>query len=318
MAKSNSSKIDIFTHVLPPKYNEALRKIVPDTLYAGNMVRRFPSLYDFDQRFKVMDKYPGMKEVITLSTPPIEEYLDKKKAADLCKMANDEMAELLVKHPDRFIAAVAALPLNDVDASLKEIDRAINDLKFKGIQMITPINNKCMDSPEFFPIYEKMSLYDLPIWIHPWREPDYPDYRSEKESINHIFWSFGWPYETTTAMARLTFNGVLDKFPGVKFITHHCGAMIPYLQSRITDKTKLPQFKSFYADTALGWKASLTCGLEFFGVDHILFGSDMPYGAEFGNSAVRNCLNAVEEMNITPSDRIKIFEGNARKILRMV
>jgi predicted TIM-barrel fold metal-dependent hydrolase len=154
-----------------------------------------------------MDEYEGLTQVLTLASPPIEKAVDTKEAIELSRMANDEMAELVQKYPDRFIGAVASLPMNDPDSALKEVDRAIQELNFKGIQIFTPINGKPLDQPEFMPLYEKMSQYELPIWIHPNRDREVPDYASEDHSKYWIFSMFGWPYETTAAMTRLVFGG---------------------------------------------------------------------------------------------------------------
>ena len=143
------------------------------------------------------------------------------------------MAELVLKYPDRFLAGVACLPMNDMDAALTETDRAITDLGLKGVLIYTPINDKPLDAPEFIPLYEKMCQYNLPILIHPMRNPDYPDYRTENASKYRVYNTFGWPYETTVAMTRIVFSGILEKYPNLKFVTHHCGGMVPYLAERI-------------------------------------------------------------------------------------
>ena len=92
-------------------------------------------------------------------------------AIELAKIANDEMAELVTKYPDKFIAAVACLPLNDIDAAIKEADRAITQLRFRGVQIFSNINGEPLDAPKFRPLYERMAQHDLPIWIHPWNSP---------------------------------------------------------------------------------------------------------------------------------------------------
>src|SRR4030042_455030 len=175
-------KIDVFPHILPKKYKEALYKIAPSGFYIQNVIETLPTLFDLEHRFRIMDKFKGLMQVLTLSSPPVEGIADSEKAVDLAKLANDEMAELVLKYPDRFAAAVACLPMNNMDATLKEVDRAINDLRFRGVQINTPINDKPLDSPEFMPLYEKMAKYNLPIWIHPERPSDFTDYRTEKRS----------------------------------------------------------------------------------------------------------------------------------------
>ncbi|MGD0236300.1 MAG: amidohydrolase family protein [Syntrophorhabdales bacterium] len=334
MKKLHPLMIDGFSHIAPPKYRELLRKAAPKE--CAYMVDTFPPLYDMEARFRIMDKYKGLVQVITPSWPSVE-LAAPTKSVDLAKALNDEMAELVTKCPDRFPAAVACLPMNDMAAALKEADRAINDLRMRGVLIYTPVNDKPLDSPEFIPLYEKMSQYNLPLVIHPMRNPDYADYRTENESKYRIYNTFGWVYETTTAMTRLIFSGILEKYPNVKFVTHHCGGMVPYLAERIRQfqdlgemrwghkyfqgltKAPIDYYKMFYADTALyGNTPALMCGHAFFGADHLLFGIDMPLGdMEFGNRNYRQTINAIEEMAISDEDKTKIYEGTARKLFRL-
>ncbi|MFC2073109.1 amidohydrolase family protein, partial [Chloroflexota bacterium] len=226
-------KIDMFCHILPAKYKEAFYKITPDNFYLKNVIESLPTLFDLEHRFRIMDKYEDLRHVLTLSLPPIEYIADGQKAIELAKLANDGMAELVLKYPDRFVAAAASLPMNNMDAALVELDRAIKDLNLKGVQLFTPMNDKPLDLPEFMPLYEKMSQYDLPIWVHPTRTADYTDYKTENRSRYMIFSNLGWPYETASFVTRLVFSGVLEKYPNLKIITHHCGGMIPFLEQRI-------------------------------------------------------------------------------------
>lgn len=329
-------KIDIFPHILPLRYREALYRMAPSEFYVKDVIETLPTLYDLDHRFRIMDKFEGLMHVLTLSNPPIEHIADPKKAIDLAKSANDEMAELVLKYPDRFVAAVAALPMIDMEATLEEADRAINDLRFRGVLINTPVNDKPLDSPEFMPLYEKMCSYDLPIWIHPTRDADFSDYRSEKRSKYMIFHIFGWPYETAAAVTRLIFSGVLEKYPKLKIITHHCGGMIPYLEQRIVGAydhaemlrgakykrglTKSPAdyFKMVYYDTSIyGNTPGLMCGYAFCGADHFLFATDFPYDSQFGERYTRQTIEAIEQMKISDSEKKMIFEGNARRLLRL-
>ncbi|MFC2070554.1 amidohydrolase family protein [Chloroflexota bacterium] len=332
-------KIDIFTHIIPPRYKEALYQKADRRFYTENwnqVIDSTPALSDIDGRLSLMERYEGLSQVLTVASPALEESASPETAIYLAKLANDEMAELTVKYPDKFIAAVACLPMNDIDAALKEADRAINDLKFKGVQLFTPINGKALDSPEFMPIYEKMSEYDLPVWIHPARGRSIPDYRNEDHSKHYIYQMFGWPYETTAAMVRLVFSGVFDKYPGIKFIIHHCGAMIPFFSERITvgqdyaesnlkakwkqalNKPPIDYFRMFYGDTALnGSTAGLMCGYDFFGVEHIVFGTDFPYDNENGERFTREVIRSVKSMDIPEEHKETIFQSNAKRLLHL-
>src|SRR5262249_52441401 len=123
----------------------------------------------------------------------------------LARIANDCLAEICLKYPHAFPTFVAALPLNHVDASIKEIDRAIRSLGARGVQLFTNVAGKPLSAPEFRPIFRRMAEHDLPVWVHPMRGPNFPDYASEKISEDEIWFSFGWPYEATACMARLIY-----------------------------------------------------------------------------------------------------------------
>jgi aminocarboxymuconate-semialdehyde decarboxylase len=333
MPKSFLEKIDIFCHILPQKYKEALFKKAKPSYYLEADSSR-PALFQLDIRFDVMDKFEGLRQVLTVGLPPLEYGISLKDAVDLARMANDEMAGLVSKYPDRFVSAVACLPLNDVDASIRETERAVEELKFKGIQIFSSVNGKPLDRPEFMALYEKMARYDLPIWIHPARDNNIPDYPDEAFSKYALFLAFGWPYETTLAMGRLVFSGIMEKYPSIKFIVHHCGAMLPFFSKRVLLAAQVARtgevmkltyppmeyFKKFYADTVLGGNTpALMCGYAFFGPDHMLFGSDYPYpgGAERGDVALGEVIKSVEQMDVTKEEKAKMFSENAKRILSL-
>ena len=327
-------KIDFFTHILPTKYKDKLFQIAPPELDIISNVRSTPTVYDLEHRFRIMDQFEGMKQVLTISAPGIEEVADPASSVDLAKLANDELAGLVGKYPDRFVAGVAALPMNNMDAALKECERAISQLKLKGIQIYTPTNGKPLDSPEFLALYEKMAHFDLPIWIHPRRPRAQADYRNEDHSRYRVFSVFGWPFETTVAMTRIVFSGILEKYPTLKFVTHHCGGMVPYFRERVRGsydrifqqlhdssnqtlkKHHIEYYQMFYNDTAInGNTSALMCAYEFCGADHLLFATDMPFDTEYGARNLRQVSQAIENMAITREEKDKIFNGNALRLL---
>lgn len=337
MKKIYELKIDAYAHIVPPKYKDFLYKIAPEQVDTKIMFN--PSLYDLEYRFKLMDPYEPLRQVLTLAWPPVEEVAGPDKTPELAEVANDEMAELVAKYSERFITAIAVLPMNNVEAALKEAERAIRDLRFRGVYTHTPVCDKPLDLPEFFPLYEMMSTYDLPIFVHPMRLIDYPDYRTETASKYNMQGTFGWPYETTAFMARMVFSGVIEKFPRLKIVTHHCGGMVPFFADRIEElshlwerglarskgerpvltKSIIDYFRLFYADTALyGNPSALMCGYHFFQADHLLFGADFPLGdTEKGAKNLRKTVNAIESMDITEADKKKIYGENARKLMRL-
>jgi predicted TIM-barrel fold metal-dependent hydrolase len=300
-----------------------------------------PVLWDLDQRIRMMKRWPGYQQVLTLSMPAIEFLGTPEQTPELARLANDGMAAIVRQHPDLFPAFVASLPMNNLPASLEEMDRAIEKLGAKGVQIFTNVNGRPLDGPEFFPIFERMSkTYDLPIWVHPSRTAKFADYPTEEKSKYEIWWLFGWPYETSAFMARLVFSQMFEKLPKLKIITHHLGAMAPFFVNRIgygmdqfgsrtadedyaallkrMKKRPLDYFKMFYGDTSVnGSQSAIRCGLDFYGVDHVLFGTDCPFDPEGGPLFIRETIKTLDRMTLKPADRRKIYFGNAVNMLRL-
>ncbi len=328
-------KIDIFNHFLPAKYKEALSKTLLPPIFQSFQVRgeMFPALVDVEKRFLLLDKHEGLVQALSMISPFVERYVSPRVAIDLVRLGNDELAELVAKYPDRFVAAIGNLPMNDLAASLDEADRIIKELHFKGIQICTDINGKPLDMPEFMPLWEKMAQYDLPIFLHPSRPPTVPDYSSENVSKYTISQMLGWPYDTSTAMIRLVLAQVLQKYPHLKFVTHHCGGMVPFFYKRIGNflenpgnqsyvkqlsMSPLDYLRKFYGDTALtGCTSSLMCGYDFFGADQIVFGTDMPMGSHGEHSVLDEVIESVEQMEIQDAEKEKIYSVNAMKLLKL-
>lgn len=325
-------KIDIYAHLMTQPVVDAFVKRVGNEEIVGMRPDEGveKGWFDIEKRFEIMNKFPGLVQVLIPTGQPLESYASPKDAAYIAKLYNDELAGMVHQHPDKFVAAVACIPMNNLDAALKEIDRAINQLGFKGIFIQTPINGRPMDLPEFTPIYERMSSYDLPIWIHPTRHFSFRDYTDEDASKYGLYHVFGWPYETSIAMGRLVCSGILAKYPNLKFVTHHAGAMIPFFagripmincsfgKGRVSAEELFKQFRKFYNDTALNGNAcGIVCAHTFFGTEHLLFGTDMPYGPKLGEQFIRTTIDAIETMSISNADKKKIYEGNAKALLHL-
>jgi predicted TIM-barrel fold metal-dependent hydrolase len=333
-------KIDVFNHIFPERYVSRMREVAPNVKDSGKRVRGVPMLVDLDERFRVMDAFEGYQQILSIATPPIETFADPVDALDLARRANDGMAELVVRYPDRFPGFIASLPLNDPDASLAETVRAVGDLGARGIQLFTNACGKPIVAPEFLPLFETMAAYDLPIWLHPYRGSNVPDYLTEDQSLYEIWWTFGWPYETSVAMARIVFAGLFDRFPDLKIITHHMGAMAPYFEGRLGPgldqlgsrssdvdysgvlaslrKRPIDYFRMFYADTALfGAYDATVCGLRFFGADRVLFASDSPFDPEKGPMYIRETIGILDRLPMSAEDRERIYWGNAVRLLKL-
>ena len=331
--------IDIYTHIFPDRFFAELERGSPKLGNMGKRLRGVRKLFDLDLRFKDMDEIgDDYRQIISLPNPPIEDIAEGEQANNLARVANDAMAELCQKHSDRFPAFAAAVSMHDVDFSIRELDRAIK-MGARGVQTFTNIAGHPLDEPRFRPFFAAAAAHDLPVWLHPARTSAMADYKSEAHSRFEMWWCFGWPYETTIAMCRLVFDGLYDRHPNIKIITHHLGGgMIPYFDGRIgpgmavlgsrtteEDHSKvlsslkrphLDYFKEFYADTAMfGGKYGLPCGLEFFGADKVVFATDAPLAPIPVHIKVLD--DVLREQNCPPDVRRKIMVGNAEKLLNM-
>ena len=297
--------IDAFNHILPKKYQAVLEQKVPNRDMSSNLSRyaeTVPTLLDLDARFRLMDSVEGYMQVLTLAAPTVESVASPEVAVDLCRFANDEMAELVEKYPDRFAAAIAALPLNDLDASLEEIDRAIRDLRLRGIQMYSDVNGMPLDAEALYPIYEKMERYNLPILIHPKRSPALPDYPGEENSRYRAWTKLGWPVASSMAMFRN------DDFNEMRM--GHKDILFPH--------KPLEYFRRMYYDTANnGYPAGLRCGMDFAGIGKLVFATDLPFCNQKGLRLIRDSIAAVDALDLAPGDRRKVFQSNAVDLFRL-
>jgi uncharacterized protein len=331
-------KIDIYNHVLPIAYLELLKKSYKD----AGMVKRLSSarmLWDMEARVDMLKKWPELQQILTLANPPPEVFCSPEDSPAAASLANDGLADICRKYPRQFPAFVAALPMNNVPAALLEMDRAIEKLGARGIEIKTNINGRPLDDPEFFAVFERAASYHkVPVWMHPIRPAAFSDYTTEPKSRYEIWQVMGWPYETTAAMARMVFSGLFDRLPDLNIITHHCGGMIPFfagraetlwaqLGSRTTDedysgvlkslsKPLIDYFKMFYGDTVLNGSASaLRCGLDFFGPDHIVFASDCPFDPEGGPMFIREGIRSIDDLKLSDEVKRKIYFDNAQRLL---
>ncbi len=330
------TKIDAFAHILPPAYAQRMEALSTGAGVSKRIlgyqpwIHEDPALIDLDARWRTMDPFGDYRQILTLAVPPLEELGDAALALDLARAANDELAGLVGRHPDRFAGFTAALPMNDPQAAAAELDRSMSQLGALGAQLHTNVSGAPLDQPRFEAIFDVVTSHDGMLWLHPTRSPIWADYPVEDQSRYGIWWSLGWPYETSVAMARLVYSGCFDRHPDLKIITHHAGAMIPHFAGRLASPIEDPErdaimsslkadpmdyFRNFYADTAMfGATHAVRCAVEFFGADHVLFGTDMPLG---GPTVVGDTIADIEALGLSDSDTAAILGGNAGRLLHL-
>ena len=337
----STMNIDIYTHFFPPAYareiTQRATRTHPDVPNIEMLMRLFPNLCEFETRLAHMDRYETSLQVLTPLPIPADLFVsDSSAAGALVRVANDAMAEAVVKRPDRF-AGVALLCFLDTDEATNELERAVKHLGLKGAMLFTNISGQPLDIPQLFQVYEKAQSLDVPLWIHPisWNYYDWVR--------DYLIWQiFGWPIDTTLAMARLVYGGVLEKFPSLKFITHHAGGTTPYLIGRVIDtydqneeltrlsgsgvraartaaaRKPIDYYRMFYGDTALsGIPSAMNCAYEMFGPERLVFGSDYPFGPDSGQRFIHSNLAALDTLKLPDRDRRRVLVENARSLLGM-
>jgi uncharacterized protein len=316
-------RVDAFAHILPPRYLRRLEKHLENAISAEQLryyregVFRFDSsISDLDARWRVMDRFGDYTQVLVLAVPPLEEVGPPAVAADFARMANEEMASLVARHPDRFAGFAASVPLSDVEASLLEMDRAVGNEGALGIQVFTSVLGTPLDDRRFEPLLARVEELGRAVWLHP---------TGGFEANYGLWWSLGWPYETAAALSRLVYSGVMERHPALKVIAHHGAGMVPHFSARLgmgpgyrQVKDTLPRppleyFRMFFADTALfGASHAVRCVLDFFGPSHVLFGTDTPLGPA---NTVEATIEDIDAAGLEPAQRDAVFSGNARRLL---
>ena len=324
--------IDIYSHVFPRPLMERLEAISPDQNFVKTVVQRVPQLFEFDNRFRLMDEAGDYVQIISLASPPIEVMAAPEHGGEIARLANDSMAELVDRHPDRFPGFVASLSLADIDGALAEADRAIKELGARGVQIFTDVAGRPLDDPAFDPLFGRMAEHGLPIWMHPTRGPEMADYATEERSLYDIWLVLGWPFATSVAMMRLVHAGLFERHPGLKVITHHMGGMIPYHEERVAGamnrisrqqasdegvgalrmrRPPMESMRMFYADTAMHGAVNATlCGIDFFGAGNVVFASDAPFGSPHKH------IDMIDRLELDDRARHNIIQGNAERLMQ--
>ena len=229
--------------------------------------------------------------------------------------------------------------MNNPDEATKEAIRAVTELGAGGVQIFTNVTGEPLDEPKYQPFFDEMAKRDIGIWMHPARGANFPDYVTEKKSKYEIWWTLGWPYETSAAMARMVFSGLLDRNPGIRILTHHLGGMIPYFEGRVghgwdqlgtrtsdedyvsllksMKKRPVDYFHMFYADTALfGADAATECGIDVLRIRQSSVRFRRAVRALSGFVHPRDHPHSSTPWTSPTLQRDQIYRGNALKFLK--
>jgi predicted TIM-barrel fold metal-dependent hydrolase len=310
-----SQAIDVHAHAFPPAFMQLLRKNA-----ARPLDIRTNWEWDEGRFLSEMDRWGVALQVLSL--PHVYEYYGPEKpslAAELCRTANDEFAAISANLSARF-KMFAAMPLPDVDAACKELERARALVGFSGITLSTNLHERTLDDPEFAVFFQQVNQAGLVIFLHPLQRAfpkQWYGYRLE-----HLI---GLPVDTTFALARLALSGFFDRYPNIRIIAAHVGGAIPFLAPRIerafregTSEHKPSRYfgQLFYDTSGPTHEAILACVARMFGAGQVVFGTDYPFGlGQEGKQYVEHAVGVVQDSGLSGSELRKIFSANARKLL---
>ncbi|MBI4190348.1 MAG: amidohydrolase [Betaproteobacteria bacterium] len=281
-------------------------------------------LYDIgERRIAAMDAAGIDMQVLSLTQPACETF-DADVAIPMAREANDLMYDAVKAHPTRF-AAFAALPTPDPEAAVKELERAIMSLGFRGAMINGHTRGSFMDDRKYWGIFECAQSHDLPIYLHPATPHTglMQAYFQGYEDIARAAWGFA--IDASIHFLRILFSGAFDQFPRLRIILGHMGEGLPFGMHRLGDHTgyvakrrglkrhPLEYMRENLVITTAGACSvpALLCSMLEVGADNILFSVDWPYeSSKVGTAFLRS-------LPISEQDREKIAHGNAERILRL-
>ncbi len=334
-------RVDAYTHLSSRKFLEFAERQGAGNPAAVSVYTRLPTLFDLPERLSLMDQNEIGLHVL-VPVPWLEAFpviaADRRLAPTAARLMNDELAGFIAKKPDRF-RGVALLPTVDPEAMLIELHRAVQELGFIGAYLPVGPTVKRVDHPDFEALYKSIVDLDVALWLHPSRPP-VPEYADETASRFFEWQIEGWLSDTSSAMFRIVFAGVFDRYPDIRIITHHAGGTLPTSAMRAdamwrlfefagaalptkVSKPYIDHFRKFYCDTAVFGSAPkvIELAVDFFGPERVLFGTDTPFDATGGRYFTQETLRALESVETPSLPRAALLEAllnrNAKRILKI-
>ncbi|MFC1553828.1 amidohydrolase family protein [candidate division KSB1 bacterium] len=323
--------IDFHNHFYPPEYLDAINngpsniKVTFDE--EGNPLLHYPGDYnicvpghrDIKYREEVLEEAGIDKQIITLTSPGTD-IEEPGRAVELAQLVNDCFTKIREEKSGSF-SALATLPLINPKASVKELERAVNELGFRGVMFFSNVQGVGLDDERFWPIYERADELGIVIYIHP-----IDPVGVEAMTDYWLMPLIGFTFDTTLAAAKLVFSGVAKRFPNINWVLGHLGGAIPYLAERLDrgfyafkecrqhiEKVPGEYLKEFYYDTVNFDIKALELAIEFAGTDHLLAGSDYPH--QIGS--LGKMIESIGKLEISEDAKQSIYGGNAERLLAL-
>ena len=333
--------IDMFNHYLPPEYYDKITAL-GGSAHMLSRARNMPAMSDIHYRLKKMSEFEGYQQVPCIVSPNVDQVVEPEHTAAHARFANECFYELTQKYPEQFPTFVAVLPLDDMDKAAREAEYAVTQLGAAGVQIFTNWNGRPVDNEEFYKLFDKLNELDGVLWIHPIRTYREPFYKGELEEKYELWWTMMWPIETTMAAGRLVYSGLFQRCPNLRVVLHHAGGMLPMEGGRLDNGLKLYgtrtapakqhliqspvqgmdqgcEFRKFTADCAtFGSASAIRAGIDFFGIDNMVFASDMPFDPEDGFGYVRRTLADIDSLPLSEDEKDALRYKNALRILKVI
>ena len=328
-----SRKFDLHTHYYPPIYFDKIRELPSEfsfdkspsgqTIITYRGARFFgvtPPMTDVAKRIEDMDRVGIDVEVVSLSTPNVF-FTDAQHQPEIARIVNDAYAELVAQHPMRF-KGFASIPMDDPDAALSELHRAIDELKLNGVILLSNISGKPLTSPEYRPFFAEANRMKLCILLHPMLPANTEPFR--EYVLGPIV---GFMFDTTLAVARMCYDGMFRDFPNIRWIVAHLGGAVPYLMERLDngwrdfvecrakiDELPSTYLKRLYYDSVNFNPHMLMMARNMVGADHLVMGSDYPHLL----GSIDRAVSSIQSLDIPDDEKQQIFSRTALSILNNI
>lgn len=320
--------IDFHNHYYPPDYLRIIQNGAsnvrvtfdseqnPLLHYPGDYNIIVPGHRDIDFRETYLSDVGVDMQVLTFTSPG-SHIESPQLAVRIARVVNDSFSEI-ARERDRF-TALATLPLNDPSASVRELERAVSELGFRGFMLFSNVNGTALSDPRFWPIYERANDLEVVFYIHPIHPVGV-----EAMTDYWLMPLVGFTFDTTLAASKLVFSGVVERFPRIRWVLAHLGGAIPFLAERLDrgfeafedcrrNISRCPSeyLKEFYYDTVNFDTPSLELALQFAGYGQLLAGSDYPH--QIGS--IQKMKSSLEALDLTEEERAAIAGKNAANLL---
>lgn len=326
--------IDIHCHVMSLESEELARPLfspekdpffkfsgpASDAYNRRHFAEIVPKLSLPEERLRDMDRMAVDLQAISVAPPQYYYWTEPDLGARLSRMQNDNLARIVDAHPDRFVG-LGTLPMQDVDASLVELEHIVHELGFHGIEICTSVNGLDFDDPRFEPFFTLARELDVLIVMHPNGFT-----HGERLSDYYLINTVGMPLDSTVSLARLIFGGVLERHDGLKVCVVHGGGYLPFYAARFDhayharddcrehiSRPPTTYLRQLYFDTMVFAPEDIGLLVTRYGADHVLLGSDYPY-----DMGVTDPVGLVMKVDgLDEEDRALVLGGNAARLLRL-